>query len=172
MVLRGCRRERSPSASRLGSSSEPGRRPGERHERGPSDDRTTIAVYVATYRRNEPLATLLESILVAADAVADLAAVGMIVVDDNPDGAKAVVDRFEGRFELGIHYRHVGLGNISIVRNIGLDAGIELAEWVAMTDDDCVVSPQWLAELLYSAVPAPTRYRTVRAADPRRPGAG
>ena len=62
---------------------------------------------------NEPLATLLESILVAADAVADLAAVGMIVVDDNPDGAaKAVVDRFEGRFELGIHYRHVGLGNI------------------------------------------------------------
>ena len=116
---------------------------------GSSNGRTTIAVYVATYRRNEPLATLLESILVAADAVADQAAVGMIVVDDNPDGAaKDVVDRFEGRFELGIHYRHVGLGNISLVRNIGLDAGIELAEWVAMTDDDCVVSPQWLAELL------------------------
>ena len=91
----------------------------------PSDERTTIAVYVATYRRNEPLATLLESILVAADAVADLAAVGMIVVDDNPDGAaKEVVDRFERRFELGIHYRHVGLGNISLVRNIGLDAGL------------------------------------------------
>jgi succinoglycan biosynthesis protein ExoM len=113
------------------------------------DARTSIAVYVATYRRNEPLARLLESILVAAEAVDERAAVGMIVVDDNPDGAaKGVVDRYEGRFELGIHYRHVGLGNISLVRNLGLEAGIELGEWVAMTDDDCVVSPQWLSELL------------------------
>lgn len=112
-------------------------------------ERTTIAVYVATFRRNEPLTRLLESILLAAERVADDAAVGMIVVDDNPDGAaKEVVDRFDGRFELGIHYRHVGLGNISLVRNVGLEVGIELAEWVAMTDDDCTVSPEWLAELL------------------------
>ena len=67
-----------------------------------------------------------------------------------------MVDRFEGRFELGIHYRHVGLGNISLVRNIGLDAGIELAEWVAMTDDDCVVYNGSPSCSQYSAVPAPT----------------
>lgn len=112
-------------------------------------DRTSVAVYVGTFRRNEPLAQLIDSILVAADRIAGRAAVGMIVVDDNPDGAaKEVVEQFDGRFELGIHYRHVGLGNISLVRNAGLDAGIELAEWVAMTDDDCIVSPDWLAELL------------------------
>lgn len=112
-------------------------------------DRTTIAVYVATFRRNEALTRLLESILVAAERVTDRAAVAMIVVDDNPDGAaKEVVAQFDGRFELGIHYRHVGLGNISLVRNVGLETGIELAEWVAMTDDDCVVSAEWLDELL------------------------
>lgn len=111
--------------------------------------RTRIAVYAGTYKRPEPLVAMLESILVAAATVTDRAEVAMIVVDDNPDGsAQSIVSAFEGRFEQGIHYFHVGQGNISLVRNVGLEQGVKHGDWVAMTDDDCEVDPQWLKALL------------------------
>ena len=47
-----------------------------------------------------------------------------------------------------IHYRHTGAGNISVARNAGLDAAAPLAEWVAMTDDDCEVTPRLVRRLL------------------------
>jgi glycosyltransferase involved in cell wall biosynthesis len=110
---------------------------------------TTVAVYVCTYQRNGPLRTLLASMVEAAAAVAPRVRVGLVVVDDNPDGrAREVADEFEGRFGAGVHYRHVGSRNIAIARNVGLEAGVEVGDWVAMTDDDCEVSPQWLAALL------------------------
>lgn len=110
---------------------------------------TTVAVYVCTFQRNEPLRTLLTSLEAAATMVSPRARVGVIVVDDNPDGrAREVAVSFGDRFEAGVHYRHVGARNIAIARNAGLEAGIELGDWVAMTDDDCEVSPQWLTALL------------------------
>ncbi|MCB0999848.1 MAG: glycosyltransferase family 2 protein [Acidimicrobiales bacterium] len=111
--------------------------------------RSRVIVCVGTYRRNEPLAALLRSVEAAAEHARDRAAVGVVVVDDNPDGAaRPVVDGFAGRFELGVHYRHVGRGNISLVRNAAIDAGIELGDWIAMTDDDCEAEPQWLTAML------------------------
>jgi hypothetical protein len=56
-----------------------------------------------------------------------------------------VVDAFDGRFALGIHYRHSGKQNISIARNLGLDTAAELGTWVAMTDDDCEPSALWIS---------------------------
>jgi succinoglycan biosynthesis protein ExoM len=110
---------------------------------------TTVAVCVCTYNRNPQLRRLLEAVAASATKAADQARVAMVVVDDNPDaGAKPVVDEFTDRFPLGIHYRHSGQQNISIARNLGLKAGIALAEWVAMTDDDCEPSPGWISELL------------------------
>lgn len=111
--------------------------------------RTTIALYVCTYRRNEQLERLLASVQAAAEKAASIAEVGVVVVDDNTDGrAKVVADKFHGVFPLGIHYVNPGSGNIAIARNAGLEAGSQLAEWVAMTDDDCEVSPQWFLELI------------------------
>ncbi len=110
---------------------------------------TTVCLYVCTYRRNEKLARLLETVLVAAEHAAGVARIGVVVVDDNPDGrAKDVVAAFEGRFSLGIHYRHTGAGNISVARNTGLATASQIAEWVAMTDDDCEVSAPWISALL------------------------
>ncbi len=109
----------------------------------------SIAVYVCTYKRNEPLERLLRSLHVAAERVADRASVAVVVVDDNPDGrAKAVVDSFDLSFPLGLHYRHAGSQNISIARNTGLDAAASLGNWVAMTDDDIVVPEDWLVQHL------------------------
>jgi succinoglycan biosynthesis protein ExoM len=110
----------------------------------------SVAVYVCTYQRNDALRTMLDALVIAAEHAADrptvAASVGVVVVDDNPDGrARAVVDDYEGRFPLGIHYRHSGKQNISIARNLGLEAAAELADWVAMTDDDCAPSPEWIS---------------------------
>jgi succinoglycan biosynthesis protein ExoM len=115
----------------------------------PDDRRTSVAVYVCTYDRNDSLRVVLRGLAVAAARVAARADVGVVVVDDNVDGrARVVLDELGGRFPLGIHYRHSGERNISISRNLGLDAASGIGEWVAMTDDDCEPDPEWLAELL------------------------
>ncbi|MFV0525343.1 MAG: glycosyltransferase family A protein [Acidimicrobiales bacterium] len=109
----------------------------------------TVAVYVCTHQRNRELGTLLDSLAVAAERVATTTSVGVIVIDDNPDGrARAVVEASERTFPLGLGYRHSGSQNISVARNLGLEATMDLADWVAMTDDDCVVHPDWLEQLV------------------------
>ncbi len=108
-----------------------------------------IAVAVCTYDRNEPLAALLDALQVNARNLTGRAAVGVAVVDDSSDGdAKPVVERFIGSFELGIHYRISGRQNISLARNLAIETACELADWTAMTDDDCEPAPTWLEALL------------------------
>lgn len=110
---------------------------------------TSIAVYVCTHQRNEPLRRMLTSLSVAAERVQPEVEIAVVVIDDNPDGrAKEVVEGFEGGFLRGLHYRHSGAQNISVARNLGLEATIPLAEWVAMTDDDQVVVPEWFEAML------------------------
>jgi len=106
-------------------------------------------VAICTYNRNGPLSSLLDALLVSVARLNNRAAVGVVIVDDSTDGkARDVVDRFDGRFELGIHYRVSGRQNISIARNVAIKAASEKADWVAMTDDDCEPSPEWLEALL------------------------
>jgi succinoglycan biosynthesis protein ExoM len=108
-----------------------------------------VAVYVCTHRRNDALRSMLTALLRAAENAAPRARVAAVVIDDNPDGrAREVVDEFEGRFALGIHYRHSGEQNISVARNLGLETAAQLGEWVAMTDDDCEPDPTWISSYL------------------------
>jgi glycosyltransferase involved in cell wall biosynthesis len=110
---------------------------------------TTVAVVICTYKRNEPLKTLLEGLLVCADRVKKRAAVGVVVVDDTAEGnARGVVGQFEGRFQLGITYRISGRQNISLARNLAIESGSEIADWTAMIDDDCEPVPDWLEAML------------------------
>lgn len=105
-----------------------------------------IVVAVCTYRRNDPLRRLLMSIERNAAELGDRAEVGVVVVDDNPDGsASAVCDEFADSFALGLHYRTSGEGSISVARNMALEAALPLSDWVAMTDDDCEPVDSWLA---------------------------
>ena len=115
----------------------------------PVDGCVDVCVYVCTYRRNEALARLLDSLQVAAKAASSEARLGVVVVDDNPDrAAEPVVAESAAVFPLGLHYRFSGAGNIAIARNTGLEAAMALAPWVAMVDDDQIVVPEWLSELL------------------------
>lgn len=108
-----------------------------------------IIVSVCTFRRNQALATLLRALVRNAEALQGRARVGVVVVDDNPDGAaREVCIEHEDSFELGLHYRTSGLGNIAVARNLGLETALSLADWIAMTDDDCVPVDHWLATYL------------------------
>mgnify|MGYP002777806775 CR=1 FL=1 len=108
-----------------------------------------IIVAVCTYRRNDPLRTLLSALVDVAAAARERAQVGVVVVDDNPDQrARAVVSDFDQAFALGIRYRTSGKGNISLARNIAVDTASQDADWVAMVDDDCEPEPTWLCAYL------------------------
>ena len=108
-----------------------------------------VAVYVCTYRRNDPLARMIDSLEVSARAAEPAIELGVVVVDDNSDGAaESVVASATNSFPLGLHYRFVGAGNIATARNAGLEAAMEIADWVAMVDDDQIVVPEWLSELV------------------------
>lgn len=111
--------------------------------------RPTVAVAVCTYNRHGPLAVLLEALAANARQLAGRCAVGVVVVDDSIDGnARHVVEPFADRFDLGVAYRLSGRQNIALARNLGLETAIGLADWVAMTDDDCEPAPDWLEVLL------------------------
>ena len=114
-----------------------------------SSGRTTIAVAICTYKRNEPLAVLLESLIACAERVRERSAVGVVIVDDTKDElARPVAEAFAGRFELGLLYRVSGKQNISMARNLAIETAMNLADWTAMTDDDCEAPAHWLEALL------------------------
>ena len=110
-------------------------------------ERTKVIVAVCTYNRNEALRTLLDALIVTSDEVRYRVDVGVVIVDDNADGkARPVVESFEGRFALGVHYRTSGKQNISLARNIAIETAASMGDWIAMTDDDCEPVPGWLRE--------------------------
>ena len=114
-----------------------------------SSGRTTIAVAICTYKRNEPLAVLLESLIACAERVQERSAVGVVIDDDTRDElARPVADAFAGRFEVGLRYRVSGKQNISMARNLAIETAMDLADWTAMTDDDCETPDHWLEALL------------------------
>ena len=112
-------------------------------------DRIKVVVSICTFERNEPLTRLLDALLLCADHCKDRAMIGVVVIDDTVcGGASPIVEAFRGRFELGIVYRISGKQNISVARNLGLEAAAPLGDWVAMTDDDCEPRVEWLSALL------------------------
>ncbi|MXO85470.1 glycosyltransferase [Altererythrobacter aurantiacus] len=115
-----------------------------------AEDRVALTVAICTFKRNEPLRLLLETLQKLAKADADIYRLGVVVVDDSADQqAEGVVANFADKFERGIEYRHSGKRNISIARNLVLETAAEGgAAWIAMTDDDCEPGEAWLRELL------------------------
>lgn len=108
-----------------------------------------IIVAICTYKRNEPLRTLLSALVRVAETTRSRAQIGVVVVDDNVDQrARSVADEFKDCFKLGLTYRTSGKGNISIARNIAVNTACENSDWVAMVDDDCEPEPMWLCAYL------------------------
>jgi len=108
-----------------------------------------LAVAICTHRRPDPLRRLLGRLLEEADRSADRLRLGVAVVDDSPDReARAVVDEFAERFDLGISYTNTASGNISTARNAAIDGGLAIGEWICFIDDDCLPCDGWF-DLLF-----------------------
>lgn len=118
-------------------------------DRAAAPARTSIAVAICTFKRNELLARLLDALTVCAEQIQSHAAVGVVLVDDTPEGlARPVADAFASRFELGVQFKISGRQNISLARNLAIETAMKLADWTVMTDDDCEPPPEWLDALL------------------------
>lgn len=111
--------------------------------------RVRIAVAVCTYKRNAELAVLLRALVACAERIKDRAVVGVAITDDTAAGeARSVAEGAAGWFELGLEYRVSGKQNISLARNMAIETAMGMADWVAMTDDDCEPPVHWLEALL------------------------
>jgi len=109
----------------------------------------SIAVYICTHQRNDPLLKMLNSLEKSAKNVQPEVEVAVVVVDDNPDGrAKPLVESLENNFIRGLHYVKSGSQNISIARNLGIEKAVSLADWVGMVDDDQTVTEEWFLALI------------------------
>lgn len=108
-----------------------------------------VAVCVATYRRPELLAGLLAS-LGRLELRRHPAQVRVIVADNDAAGsARAVVDAARAGFPFELEYAVEPERNISLARNRAVAMALAWgAAWVAFVDDDEVVRPEWLDELL------------------------
>lgn len=108
----------------------------------------SIIVAICTYHRNAELAHLLGRLEDFAGAYWQDLQIGVTVVDDSVDGqALSVVQKFKDKFQLGLRYTNSASRNISTARNAALEESMWRADWIAMTDDDCEPSEQWLTEL-------------------------
>jgi glycosyltransferase involved in cell wall biosynthesis len=108
-----------------------------------------VAVCVCAYRRPEELARLLRAVAELEFRDTPAPVLGVVVLDNDPDGAARPVVEEAGRGSgLVVEYVPVGRGNISAARNAALEAGGGLAPLLAFIDDDEVPEAHWLDQML------------------------
>ncbi len=110
-----------------------------------------VVIAVCTAKRPGMLHHCLQS--VASQIVPPQVAVDIVVVDNEAEPNNlAFVQDFSAHCRFPVHYVHESRRGISQARNAALEKLRSLgADWIAFTDDDCWVSPKWLASLLDAA---------------------
>lgn len=110
-----------------------------------------VVIGVCTARRPHLLRHCLEAI--ARQIVPREAELHLVVVDNEPaPNNRRLVQRFSAGCPFPVHYVHQPARGISTARNAALDVCRTLrARWIAFTDDDCWVSPGWVASLIDAA---------------------
>jgi succinoglycan biosynthesis protein ExoM len=90
---------------------------------------------------------------IAAQIVPAGVEVHVVIVDNEPaPNSRRIVRAFRPQVPFPLHYVHEPRRGISRARNAVLRQARRLdADWLAMTDDDCWVSPAWLVGLLEAA---------------------
>lgn len=106
------------------------------------------AVCMATFRRPEGLARLLEG-LNALDLPADCADIEFVVVDNDAEGSgREICDRLRPTIRWPVLYHIEPNRGIASARNKALASVESTADWIAFIDDDEAPAPGWLAELI------------------------
>jgi succinoglycan biosynthesis protein ExoM len=118
---------------------------------GPAHGAYRAAIAVCTANRPKLLRRCLESI--GCQIVSSRLAVDVVVVDneDQPN-SRPLVEQFATHCPFPVHYVHEPRRGIPQARNAALEKCRQLGvDWVAFTDDDCWVSPTWVASHLDAA---------------------
>jgi len=111
--------------------------------------RRVVTVAVCTFRRNDLLTSLVRTVDRLAATEAPDASVGMLVVDDSPEGGAAqTVDSLLQSVGIAVTYATSAAADISVARNHALQRAAQGSDFVACLDDDCVPNDGWLRELL------------------------
>jgi glycosyltransferase involved in cell wall biosynthesis len=107
---------------------------------------TALSLIVCTYNNCRQLETALASI--AAQRLASDTAFDLLVVDNNcTDDTATVVDAFaQANPALAVRRIHESRQGLTPARQCG--AVHSAAEWIAFVDDDCVLEPDWVAQVL------------------------
>jgi succinoglycan biosynthesis protein ExoM len=106
----------------------------------------SVDICICTYRR----AFLAETLRSIALLDVDGHAVRVIIADnDATPSARHLVDEMRDKIPFPITYVHAPVSNICVARNACLDQA--KADFVAFVDDDEVVTPGWLVELVRRA---------------------
>jgi len=102
----------------------------------------TISVCIATYRRLDRLAAVLDDL-----SRQTLLPMEIVVVDNDADGSAAAVVEAHRRTSppFALHYAVQPLKNIALTRNRTVE--MAAGEWVAFIDDDERAPPDWLVGL-------------------------
>ena len=102
----------------------------------------TVSVCIATYRRPDRLAAVLDDL-----SRQTLLPIEIVVVDNDADGSAAAVVEAHRRTSppLALHYAIQPLKNIALTRNRTVE--MAAGEWIAFIDDDERAPPDWLARL-------------------------
>jgi succinoglycan biosynthesis protein ExoM len=106
---------------------------------------TSISVCIATFRRPDRLALLLDDLDRQALPPSEV----IVIDNDHARSGLDVVYPRQSRCAFTLRYAVVGEQNIAQARNRGID--LARGEWVAFVDDDERVTPDWL-RLLASTV--------------------
>jgi succinoglycan biosynthesis protein ExoM len=111
-------------------------------------DLTTVDIGIPTYRRASELRALLNSLLQMTTP--DGLSIRIVVVDNDVEGsAKAIVEEFKERLGPAITYIVEPKRGLSNVRNRILS--VAKGDFLAMVDDDEIVTQNWLSELVICA---------------------
>lgn len=105
-----------------------------------------ISVCIATYRRPDRLAALLDDLLAQQLGPSEI-----VVVDNDAGGtARAVVEQRQGPGSpIAMHYEVQPLRGIALTRNASVAAAT--GDWLAFIDDDERAPPDWLRLLVEAA---------------------
>lgn len=108
--------------------------------------RRKVLVAVPTYRRNEMLEHLLESLnKLIRPQNADVSVV--IIDNDNSSGARPVVEKWAPLLSMPLSYETETAPGVTHVRNHALQMAADY-DLLAFIDDDEFASPEWLAALV------------------------
>jgi succinoglycan biosynthesis protein ExoM len=111
---------------------------------------------------------------IARQAVPQGVWVDVVVVDNEADpNNQSLVQNLSQGYPFPIHYVHEARRGIPQARNAALNACVRLdADWIAFTDDDCLVGRRWLSKLMKAArrhradiVAGGRQFRTQRGED-------